>query len=71
MSLSVPPLSAETVAGFAESLIKTHAIQKDDILPLFAAFVGVVFQRDELVGRDCLVALDRWITNNGESAGEV
>lgn len=68
MSLLIPTLSAETAAGFAESLIKEHAIQKRDILPLFAAFVGVVFQRDEAVGWDCLTALDRLVSESGEQA---
>ena len=55
----------ELAAGFAESLIQSYAAQHNDILPLFAAFVGVVFERDEAVERDCLIALDRWVNEEG------
>jgi hypothetical protein len=62
-------LNAEVAAGLAENLLRAYATRNGDILPLFAAFVGVVFQRDAAVGRDALTALDRLVMiSSGESS---
>ena len=58
--------SAESAAAFAETLIKTHAKRDGDILATFAAFVALVVLRDEVVGFDCLKALDRLVCGAGE-----
>ncbi len=66
MSLSGAPPAAETAAVFAESLARNYAVRNSDIVPLFAAFVGLIFQRDESVGRDVLIALDRFVSAANE-----
>lgn len=52
--------------AFAESIGRKHVANGGETLHLFAAFVGLVFERDEHVGRDCLIAVDRVI---GEGSG--
>tara|TARA_R110002074_G_scaffold377728_1_gene555310 strand:- start:277 stop:489 length:213 start_codon:yes stop_codon:yes gene_type:complete len=52
-------VSPEAAAALAESLIAGYSAQGRDIAPLFAAFVGLVFERDQGAGKDCLTVLDR------------
>jgi hypothetical protein len=61
MPPSVTPTTVQAATGLAERLLMAYASENRDILPLFAAFVGLVYQRDEAVGNDCLIALDRLI----------
>lgn len=63
------PETVEAAAALAESLANQYAVQNNDILPLFAAFVGLVFSRDSKVGRDCLIALDRYVSASVEKPG--
>jgi hypothetical protein len=57
--------SSEIAASKAENLVRSCATRTGDIVPLFAAFVGFVFQRDESVGHDVLTALDRFVSSEG------
>lgn len=52
----------ELAVGFAEGLIQAHKARGGNVDALFAAFVGVVSERDKAVGLDCLIALDRFIS---------
>jgi len=60
-SSDVPP-ECETAISLAENLAQSYAIRGGSVTELFAAFVGVVVERDRAVGRDCLTALDRWLS---------
>lgn len=52
-------VSPAVAAALAENLIACYSAQGGDIAPLFAAFVGLVFERDQGTGKDCLSVLDR------------
>jgi hypothetical protein len=54
--------------ALANSLIRAHLARGGNAVDLFSAFVGVVCERDKVVGHDCLTALDQMIT--GASASE-
>ncbi len=56
------PSTMESASAFAENLLRGYSTRNPDIQPLFAAYVGVVFQRDPAVGRDTLIALDRFVS---------
>ena len=61
----VPP-QCHAAMALAESLARAHASRGGNLAELFSAYVGVVVDRDEVVGRDCLTAVDRWV--NGTDA---
>ena len=50
--------------GFAQNLIQSYVAQGGDMESIFSAFVGLVHARDQVVGRDCLIALDRYISKD-------
>jgi hypothetical protein len=59
-----PSQSTLAIVAFAESLAQKHQRQGGDMIDLFAAFTGVVSTQDEQVARDCLIALDRYVTGD-------
>jgi hypothetical protein len=54
----------ETAAALAENLIRARLMTEHNVAATFAAFVGLVVMRDEIVGRDCLIALDRLLSGD-------
>jgi hypothetical protein len=70
VSPKIPP-KPEVVVSLAENLIRSYANKGGNVTDLFAAFVGVVAERDDMVGRDCLIALDHWVCGGGASARNV
>ena len=68
MSMEVSPSDpvspqCEVAMAFAASLVKSYAKHGGNVTDLFAAFVGLVVDRDGSVGNDCIIALDRWISD--------
>lgn len=61
---SEPPANAQMAAGLAENLIRLYVAGGGDVGQLFAAFAGLVVQRDAAVGLDCLTALDRLVSGD-------
>lgn len=59
----------EVAIAFAASLVKSYVSHGGNVTDLFAAFVGLVVERDGSVGNDCIVALDRWISGTKGRAG--
>lgn len=56
--------------SLANSLIRAHLAHGGNAVDLFSAFVGVVCERDEAVAADCLVALDRFISEKPSLSSE-
>ncbi len=54
--------------SLAENIVQSYAIRGGDVTELFAGYVGLVVERDEVVGNDCLIALDRWISGERANA---
>jgi hypothetical protein len=52
----------ETAMAMAENLARLYESRSGDLVAFFAAFVGVVFERDKTVGRDALTAIDRLVS---------
>lgn len=63
LAISDPTIAA----GFAENLLRQYTAGHRDAITLFAAFVGLVVQRDPDVGNDVLIALDRFVS--GDASG--
>jgi hypothetical protein len=72
IELTPPEVSPkpEVVVSLAENLIRSYANRGGSVTDLFAAFVGVVVERDNAVGYDCLIALDSWVCGDGASVGK-
>jgi hypothetical protein len=54
--------SPEFAIAFAETILRGYSARNKDIVPLFAAYIGVIFERNPAVGRDSLIALDRLVS---------
>ena len=56
--------SPEIEIGFAQNLAESFVARGGNLTALFSAFVGLVHVRDKAVGRDCLVALDLFVSSS-------
>ncbi len=45
----------------AQNLAKTYETRGGNLSDLLAAFAGALYARDERIGHDCLIALDRFV----------
>ena len=57
----------QTAAAFAENLARSYRAQGKDLVPLFAAFAGLVVHCNERVGQDVLTALDKIVNGQPDS----
>ena len=55
-------VAAERAVALAENLANTYESKGGTLGDLLAAFVGAVYVRDERVGHDCLIFLDRFVS---------
>jgi hypothetical protein len=58
-SQNEPPSHAFEAVSFAERLAQEYVKQGGTMHALFVGFAGLVSARDQKVGADCLIALDR------------
>jgi hypothetical protein len=58
-SRNEPPSHALEAASFADRLAQEYIKQGGTMHALFVGFAGLVSARDQKVGADCLIALDR------------
>jgi hypothetical protein len=54
-----PPPHSFAAANFADTLARKYTRQGGTTHALFTAFAALVSARDQKVGADCLIALDR------------
>jgi hypothetical protein len=61
-----PPTHALDAASFADRLAQEYIKQRGTMHAMFVGFAGLVSARDQKVGADCLIALDRKLFGDGD-----